>query len=229
MKRLLKLSTIIFLAIILIFSNPQSVSAQNNREGCTKNSTALECYQEALSVVSSIKQELQTKLEELETLGNKVDSLEQKLDNKVQNLSNKLQDLTNIAVVQDSDSVNNIHLFLADEYVNLWRPQDGGDHNIDVSEYIPDIAKGAVIKVIVNSRDVGSASFVCADRKGNYSKKVDHYLQNGYTNYSKDPFWSGGIVFCPFFEKKTFRWKMVSNQNDPDSNVVSYGGLIGWF
>ncbi|MGD1702302.1 hypothetical protein [Dapis sp. BLCC M229] len=201
MKRLLKLSTIIFLTIILILSNPQSVSSQNI--GCTKNSTALECYQQALSVVSSIKQELQTKLEELETLANKVNSLDQKLDNKVQNLSNKLQDLTNIAVVQDSDSVNNIHLFLADEYVKLWNYKTGRDYNIDVSQYVPDIAKGAVIRVIVNSNDVGSGSFVCADRKGNYSKKVFHFLQNGYTNYSKDPFWSGGIVFCPFFKEKT--------------------------
>jgi len=51
--------------------------------------------------------------------GNKLESLKQKLDNQVHNLSNKFQELTNIAVVKDSDSTNNIHLFIADKSVNF--------------------------------------------------------------------------------------------------------------
>jgi hypothetical protein len=130
--------------------------------------------------------------------------------------------------VRDPSSIGNIHLFLGHECVALWSHStgSGGNHITDVSAYVPATAKGAVIRVIVNSNSDGASSFVCADRNGNYSN-LAHYSQNGFTNYSGT--WVGGVVFCPFYKDKAFKWKMVSNNADPSPVASSYGSLIGWF
>ena len=130
--------------------------------------------------------------------------------------------------IRDESSIGNIHYFLANEYVPLWWGKSGGPHDTDVSAYVPVKAKGAVIKVIVASDSVDtSGSFVVADRLGNFSTLI-HYFQNGFTSYGKDT-WAGGVVFVPFYTGKKFKWKMQSNNNNPDTKVYSYGSLIGWF
>ena len=126
--------------------------------------------------------------------------------------------------VQDASSIGNIHYFLASEYVTLWSNVGGGPHDQDVSANVPARAKGAVIKVIVGGG--GSCSLVVADRLGNFSS-LSHYCHNGFTNYSNS--YVGGLIFVPFYTGKTFKWKMKSNSNDPETGILSYATLVGWF
>jgi hypothetical protein len=122
-------------------------------------------------------------------------------------------------------SVGNIHLFRANEYQILWSNVGGGDHIENVAAHVPAWAKGAVIKVIV-STSAQTGSFVCADRNGNFSS-ISHYYQTGFTNYNLEGV--GGMVFCPFFSGKSFKWRMDSNKKRRDDQVRSYAALIGWF
>lgn len=142
--------------------------------------------------------------------------------------------------VSDPSSVGNIHLFLASETVKLWGTinattdgTSGGPYIQDLTGIVPSSAKGAVLKVIVNTKSQATAtftptgSFVVSDRLGNFCA-IEHYLCNGFTNYSN--FWIGGTVYAPFITgTKTFKWRMSSNVASVDNLVFSYGGLIGWF
>lgn len=133
---------------------------------------------------------------------------------------------------------SSIHFYTFEEYKILWTGARGGIFNTDVSGYVPEEAKGAILRVNVFTDDDGkkstheSGSFVCADKNGNFSPNDSefwHYQQNGFTNYSN--YWVGGIVFCPLTDERKIKWKMMSNESKskPTKKVMSYGTLIGWY
>jgi|GEM_PF-5133694 len=121
-----------------------------------------------------------------------------------------------------------IHFFSAEKYVKAWPNRTGGPFTEDFSDFVPEGAQGAILKVIVSSAGE-SGSFVCADSKGLFNTDVGHFSQISFTNFSDK--WVGGLVFCPLTKNRTLKWQMMSNQSQPAASpkVFSYGTLLGWF
>ena len=137
----------------------------------------------------------------------------------------------------DPNSVGSMHLFDSGSVQSLWSGLSG-EHVTSVSSYVPANAKGAILKVIVQSyatagatfSTAGSSSIVFADKNGTYASCA-HFYQNGITNYNQN--WAGGMVVVPFLTgTKTFKWKMANNTNSLETDIgisSSYASLIGWY
>lgn len=130
--------------------------------------------------------------------------------------------------VRDPSSVGNIHLLLSSEYKILWSNRGGGPQDEDVAAHVPATAKGAVVKVIVfTPSPPGTGSFIVSDRGGNFNASLAHFYHNSFTNYLAQ--WVGGMVLCPFYQGKKFKWTTGSNDRMHDERVLTYASLIGWF
>ncbi|MEL6881133.1 MAG: hypothetical protein AAFP09_11440, partial [Cyanobacteria bacterium J06607_10] len=130
------------------------------------------------------------------------------------------QQLTELvaAYQQEIDEVGSmgLNLFTAEKYKPLWSKdiRGGGPHEVSFveSDGVPSGAKGVLLKVMVTAGDDNaSSSVVCADSGGNFSDDQWHYRQLGFTNYN--PYFAGGVIFCPLSEERTIRWKNLSNSD----------------
>lgn len=121
-----------------------------------------------------------------------------------------------------------INMFSSDQYQPLWKKEGGGQNTVEVPENVPSQAKGVILKAIVKPEDgVTGASLVCADSNGEFSS-LSHHQEISVTNY--DPaYWAGGMIFCPISKEGTITWQTRANNPNQDSNVKSYGTVIGWF
>lgn len=125
--------------------------------------------------------------------------------------------------------------FLSAAQIDALKPSKGilsssGEAIEDYQGILPPLAKGAILKVIVNSKASAdtSGSFVCSDNNGEFSTQY-HYYQNGITSYGDT--WAGGTVFCPFFLNQQIKWRTASNQfrDRADSNVKVIFSVVGWY
>lgn len=128
---------------------------------------------------------------------------------------------------------SSINILSAYEQRLLWRSKSGGPYTEDLSSYVPERARGAILSVIVRTPKVEgedpSGSFVCADSRGEFSGEMYHYNQTAVTNYSE--YWAGGVVFCALRDDRRLVWRMMSNDSKDASSTraSSIGSLVGWF
>jgi len=79
------------------------------------------------------------------------------------------------------------------------------------------------------------ATFVAADPRGNFGTRRG-YQANSFSNSTST--WVGGLVFCPFFEGKKFKYLVetgfftgapYSAIISPDPSVGYIATVVGWF
>jgi hypothetical protein len=125
---------------------------------------------------------------------------------------------------------------------------------VDCNGTVPNQARGAIVHVMVARRSPApvsflpgsqwetlttspGATFVAADSLGHfYEKNLRGYQANSFSNSAST--WIGGLVFCPFYEEKKFKYLLESGTFSgqpygpeiiPDPSVGCIATVVGWF
>ena len=124
-----------------------------------------------------------------------------------------------------------------------FRPKDGeakqseydryrdkeGSFTVDCSAWgIPKTAHGALVRVLLlgdpTSND-SSACFLATDSHGTFPNSV---VPAKLANYTRS--WIQGVVFCPFFDGQTFRFKLCNEKStDPALGIGAHVTVVGWY